>query len=73
MIDIWTDWTKSLYVKMGSRANFGDMVVKVEVAVHGDAKEFDLIRNVNNVIRYQLERPELIERYRCRWLLSCQY
>jgi len=39
-------------VKIGSRANTGDMVVKVEVAVQGDAKKFDVIGDVNNGIRY---------------------
>ena len=36
------------------------MVVKVEVAVQGDIKEFGVIRNDNNDIKY-LEGPRLIE------------
>ena len=58
-----TDTTKSFYVKKGSGANIGDIVVKVvkvEVQVQGDAKGFDVIRNVINGIRY-LEGSELIE------------
>ena len=39
-------------MKLGSRANIGDMV-KIDVAIQGDAKEF-------NGIRY-LEGPKLIE------------
>ena len=47
-------------MKIGSRANIGDMVVKVKVAVQGYTKEFDVIRNFYDGIRY-LEGPELIE------------
>ena len=36
------------------------VVVKVEVAVQGDARESDVITKVNNRIRY-LERPELLK------------
>jgi len=38
-------------VEIGSRANIGDMGVKVEVAVQGDTKEFDVIGDVDNGIR----------------------
>ena len=33
-------------MKMRGRANIGDVVVEVEVAVQGDAKEFDVISKV---------------------------
>ena len=45
-ISIWTDTTKSFHMKMRGRANIGDVVVEVEVAVQGDAKEFDVISKV---------------------------
>ena len=47
-------------MEIGSKAKIGDMIVKVEVAVKGDTKEFDVIRNVDHGIRY-LDGPELIQ------------
>ena len=49
----------SFYMKRGSRANTGDVVVKVEVVVQGDTNYFDEISHVNSGIGY-MERPELI-------------
>ena len=34
-------------MKIGDRANVGDVAIKVEVAVQGDAQEFDVMSKVN--------------------------
>ena len=39
-------------MKIGGRANIGDVVIRVEVAVQGDAQEFDAMNKVNYGIRY---------------------
>ena len=47
-------------MKIGDRANVGDVAIKVEVAVQGDAQEFDVMSKVNCGIRYP-EGPELVK------------
>ena len=52
--------SRALNQEKRSRSNIRDMVLKAEVAVQGDAKEFDVMSNVNHRIRC-LERPVLFK------------